>query len=301
MRVLPVEEGAVVDLGGHVLVLPGCGGLRHVGGLCVDAVISSLGLRRVAVIESRNLLPMASASAWAEPGKAGAPAAGITTAAELYQGPSAPGLTVVQLRSAAADGRRRALAEELLAWARDEGVEEILLLASCSSHVKVDADFSAGTNLRFLRIAPGAADDTAAFSPPPRKPGLAVDPAVPLLRAHPPPKQPRVDESGEVVPPEEEPQPPPAELVELLVSGGGLAKPLLQLAGQSAKAPGVLCLLGFASEAFDPLIVEQLARAALASVAGLLPGAQAPPLEVPPSWRMQLAEQAFLEQRRLFA
>jgi len=124
---------------------------------------------------------------------------------------------------------------------------------------------------------------------------------VPLLRAHRPPKQPTVDESGEVLPPEEEPQPPPAELVELLVRGGGLARPLLQLAGQSAKAPGVLCLLGFASEVLDPLLVEQLARAALASVGGLLPEAKAPPLEAPPSWRMQFAEQAFLEQRRLFA
>merc|ERR1712045_745446 len=97
---------------------------------------------------------MASASAWEAPGVQRA-ALALTTAAEIYQGASAPNLSVLQLRSMVKEGRRNTLAQELWAWACTQGIGELVIVSSCSSHVKVDADFAAGSNLRYVLLGAG--------------------------------------------------------------------------------------------------------------------------------------------------
>lgn len=71
---------------------------------------------------------------------------GLTTAAELYASPGVP-VCVLQLRS---EGQRWALARELLRWAKQSGLQRCLVLASCSAHVKADADLAEASPLRTL-------------------------------------------------------------------------------------------------------------------------------------------------------
>merc|ERR1711920_1194728 len=50
------------------------------------------------------------------------------------------------------DGRRNSLAQDLWSWARGEGAAELVIVSSCSSHVKVDADFVAASDLRYVWV-----------------------------------------------------------------------------------------------------------------------------------------------------
>eukprot|EP00442_Polarella_glacialis_P011795 CAMPEP_0115160198 /NCGR_PEP_ID=MMETSP0227-20121206/70659_1 /TAXON_ID=89957 /ORGANISM="Polarella glacialis, Strain CCMP 1383" /LENGTH=269 /DNA_ID=CAMNT_0002572043 /DNA_START=69 /DNA_END=875 /DNA_ORIENTATION=- len=160
MRVVPSEGAGELDLRGHTLVLPGCGGVAHLSELCVDALVTTYGLSRVAFVQTRHVLPVAMISAWSTPGSAADPLA-ITTAVELYQGANAPGLTVLQIRSAALDGHRQALAREILSWTREAGVAKILMLASCSAHVKRDADLDSSSELRSIWVGGGIASEAS--------------------------------------------------------------------------------------------------------------------------------------------
>lgn len=298
MRVVPTEGD--VSLQGHTLVVPGLGGQSHLGELCVDALVSSWGLRRVAIAQSRHLLPVAMASAWHAPGEQKAGELTLTTAAELYQGQARPGLSVLQLRSSVAEGRRWALARELWAWAKGAGVTELVVVSSCAAHVKVDADLAAETDLRFVRIAGGSSNGKQE----PAGPGPDLLPLGFRL----------ADEDLE------EGEDRHLAAARRVLRGGGLARPLLLLAsgevadgGAAAEAaafappprgvgaadagaaPGVLCLLGFESEVFNPRLVEQLSQAALAQLAG---GTKVE-LRPPPSWRL-LFEALMMPDRRIW-
>jgi len=266
MRVAPTE--GPVDLHGHTLVVPGIGGLAHLGELAVDALVASLKLNRVALVHSRHLLPVAMSSAWEVPGAGERGALKLTTAAELYQSTCAPRLTVLQLRSPVAEGRRCALARELLMWARAEGAAELLVLASCSSHVKLDADIMAATDLRYVRV-PSASMDGAGL-------GLGQD-VLPL--GHGIPKA--LDGEGSLA------------AVRQLLRGSGLARPLLQLAAEEAAGgspgaaqapPSILCLMGLTSDVLSWPLLEQLTRAACARLVerGIAPSGSS--FLPPPSW-----------------
>lgn len=294
MNVVPVEASVAseIPLQGHTLIVPGSGGLAHLGELCLDALITTLSLQRVAVVLSNNVLPVAMSSAFVEPGATGEGKA-ITTAAELYQGAFAPGITILQLRSAPVAGRRRALAEEILTWARGAGVAQVLVLASCSSHVKTDADLGVATQLRYVAL--GAAVEPG---------GEALEELLPLGFGLP----------EEVL----GGQPGTEAAATQLLRGSGLASALLSLAASQEdggsptgggpasfdpparrRTPGVLCLLGLTSEALDPSLPELLVKAAFRQLAGRLPGGKAAPLQSPPSWRLHQVLPA--PDRRLWA
>ena len=77
---------------------------------------------------SRNVLPMAATNdALLSPRLRGG---GCLTAITVYGLPGAGGIAVVQVRSAVAEGRERAFAEELAAFARDHGFAECACLAA---------------------------------------------------------------------------------------------------------------------------------------------------------------------------
>lgn len=290
MRVVPTD--GPLDLSGHTLVVPGCGSLAHLGELCVDAVVSSFGLSRVAIVRSAHVLPMASASAWEAPG-AQAGALRLTTAAELYQSGAAPKLSVLQLRSMIKEGRRDALARELWEWACEQGVTQLIIVSSCSSHVKVDADFAAGTDLRYVSLGAGAPPAPAG------RPG-------PLPLGH-------ALQEEEIEPGQSR----DAAAVRRFLRSGGVARPLLLLALKGAeegsakdfappprtaaggKRPGVLCLLGLTSEALDLQLTEQLASTACGAIAEVVKLEPAPRLVAPPSWMFEL--ETAMPDRRLWA
>jgi len=295
MRVFATDEGLELDLRGHILVLPGCDSLAHLGELCVDALVHSFGLRRVAVVESRHLLPVAMASAWELPGKQQGAGNALTTAAEIYQSEAVPNLSVLQLRSAVAQGRRQALVRELWVWACAQGVAEVIAISSCSSHVKVDADLAARTDLRYVFI--GASSVTAAEL------GLGPN-ALPLSHGL-SPEDLDAHENREVA------------AVLRFLRGGGLARPLLLHAAEVASTakpagdgqefappprigscPSVLGLLGLTSEALDFQLTEQLAHSACAVLACRLKMDQNPTLKPPPSWLYEL--EAAAPERRLW-
>lgn len=293
MRVVPSEDGAGLNLRGHTLVMPGGGTLGNLGELCVDALVSTFGLHRVAIVQSRHIVPLIMSSAW-ETGTSSASASQLTTAAEIYQGAAAPGISVLQLRSAVVEGRRLALAQELMAWARSAGAAELLVLSSCSSHIKLDADLAAHTDLRYVQVGRRGAET----------PELGLD-VLPLGHSTP---QEDFGDAGAAA---------GVQAARRLLRSGGLARPLVLLAGEAVDAeaqpsdaaggfsppprtggaPGVLCLLGLTGEVVDWRLVEQLTALACKSVAGRL-GTSAPTLRPPPSWRLQF--EATVPEQRLW-
>lgn len=277
MRVVPTDGRQALDLRGHTLVLPGCGSLAHLGELCVDALVTNFGLERAAIVQSRHLLPMVSASAWQAPGAGGLSA--ITCAAEVYQSAQVPNLTVLQLRSEVLEGRRNALSEELWAWAREQGVAEVIIVSSCSSHVKVDADFGVQTQLRYVQIG---GDGEAPLG----------DVIVPLGHAL----------REEDIDPEHSRD---VSAVFRFLRGGGLARPLVLLAANEAeepakggedfspppragKSPSLLCLLGLTTEALNIQVTELLAKASCNVLAQKLKASPASDFTAPPSWTFQM-------------
>lgn len=269
------EKHDAVSLRGHTLVIPGLG-LSPLGEFCVDAVVATFGLTRRAIVQSRHLVPLAMASAWETRRDGQSAERGLTTAAELYQSPNAPQLSVLQIRSAVLNGRRRALVEEIWAWACLEGVAQVLVVSPCSSHVKVDHDLAASTNLRYIQA--GLADLPALEA----KLGPGV---LPLVQAAP------EDESGE-----ETACGGAAGALQKL-RGAGLARLFLSLAGRAApegaaaadtSPPNVLCLVGYSTEVLDWQLTHQLTDTVCAFLAKQLAApAPTPQFTAPPSWRLE--------------
>mmetsp|Transcript_75898 Transcript_75898/g.214626 ORF Transcript_75898/g.214626 Transcript_75898/m.214626 type:complete len:297 (+) Transcript_75898:80-970(+) len=270
----PGEKHDAVSLRGHTLVIPGLG-LSPLGEFCVDAVVATFGLSRRAIIQSRQLVPLAMASAW-ETGRDGQSAeCGLTTAAELYQSPNAPQLSVLQIRSAVLSGCRRAMVEEIWAWACREGVAQVLVVGPCSSHVKVDHDLAASTNMRYIQA--GLADLPALEA----KLGPGVFPLVQAAQE---------DESGE-----ETAFGGAAGALQKL-RGAGLARLFLSAAGRPApegaaadtSPPNVLCLVGYTTEVLDWQLTQQLTDTVCAFLAKqLAASAPTPQFKAPPSWRLE--------------
>lgn len=302
MRVVPTDAREPLDLKGHTLVMPGCGSLAHLGELCVDALVCTFGLSRVAILESRHLLPLAMASAWEAPG-AQSVKLQLTTAAEIYQSTTVPKLSVMQLRSAVAEGRRQALTQELWAWACAEGVAEVVIVSSCSSHVKVDADIEADSDLRYVLFGDGPAPSATGLGPR----------LLPLSHGL-PEEETGVEHSHDVA------------AVLRFLRGGGLARPLLLRAAEAVqeagaaghgavptgtelqfvppprtncKCPGVLGLLGLTSDVLNFQLTEQLAVCSCNVLAHRLKLDPAPHLKRPPSWLFEL--EAASTNRRLWA
>mmetsp|Transcript_36849 Transcript_36849/g.68650 ORF Transcript_36849/g.68650 Transcript_36849/m.68650 type:complete len:274 (+) Transcript_36849:79-900(+) len=257
MNVVPTD--GALELRGHTLVLPGSGGIAHLGELAVDALITTYALQRVGIVQHRYILPVAMANAFE--GKQPA----ITTAAELYQAPSMPMLSVLQLRSGAAEGKRQALAKELLRWAQDAGVAQILVLAPCSAHVKRDADLRAPSQLRAVAAQPADLP-----------PGL-------LPLGHDMSEAELGDSPGS------------AAAARALLRGSGLARPLLEATAEphsptfappSRFAPSICGICGFTNETMDWRIPEEMVKAASEYLTARLGGAFARPLVAPPSWRL---------------
>lgn len=274
MRVVPCEESKTLDLQGHTLIVPGCGGLCQLGELAVDALVSTYNLSRAAIVESRHLLPVAMVTAFeSKPTKDTDKPVLLTTAAELYQGAAMPLVSVLQLRSVVAEGCRKVLAREILGWARDAGVSTVLILASCSSHVKRDADLRASTELRF--VSSGDKPDSLASS-------ISADAdLLPLGHS-------ANDLEG---------SPQSIAVARQMLRGSGLARPLLiqaeELEPAQAGASGSLsihCILGFVHEILDWRLPEKLVKAALRCLASNPD--EAPTLVPPPSWH--LAQQAMM-------
>lgn len=268
MRVVPCEESKNLDLRGHTLIVPGLGGLCHLGELAVDALVSTYCLSRVAIVESRHVLPVAMVSAFDsnKSQDADKPVL-LTTAAELYQGAAMPRVSVLQLRSAVVEGYRKPLAREILGWARDAGISTVLILASCSSHVRRDADLRASTELRFVSNLDKP--DALASS-------ISTDAdLLPLGHS-------ASDLEG---------SPQSVAVARQILRGSGLARALLiqaeELEPAQAGASGSLsvhCILGFVHEILDWNLPEKLVKAALRCLASS-PG-EAPALVPPPSWHL---------------
>lgn len=255
------------------MIVPGSGGLTALGELCVDALVSTFNLRRVAIVESSHLLPVAMACAWSPPTKSGE-SLSLTTAAEVYQNPEFPNLSVLQLRSPTVEGKRGAMARDIWTWACQMGVAEMIIVGASSSHTKVDADLAARTSLRFL---------CSGYGPDAPAPDFGMD-VLPFSHA----VHAEASLSGEN-----------ADMMAISRSlrGGGLVRNLLLTALDPARddsSPRTLCLLGLTSEALDIMQVEQMSRAASSCVAGKL-GVAAPELRPPLSWRCATAPTAMAQ------
>eukprot|EP00933_Yihiella_yeosuensis_P028323 TRINITY_DN22136_c0_g1_i1.p1 TRINITY_DN22136_c0_g1~~TRINITY_DN22136_c0_g1_i1.p1 ORF type:complete len:290 (-),score=52.08 TRINITY_DN22136_c0_g1_i1:106-975(-) len=289
MRVVSTEDSGQLDLRGHTLVVPGCGGIAQLGELCVDALISSYGMDRVAIAESRHLIPLAMPSAWKAPDAKGV-ALPITTSAELYQSKAAPSVSILQLRSPTVEGRRKALARDILAWARSVGVSSVLVLASCSAHVRVDADLRENSELRCLSSSSSTVRDAGAVLP-----------------------------LGHSLSEEELGGPcGSAAAARLLLRGSGLARSILLAAAEEsleassktgtetfdppfrAGAVSVDCLMAFTNDVLDWRLPEQLTKAACSRLESRH-GVKTPEMKPPASWRFSMqAEMLFGTDPRLW-
>ncbi|CAE7255118.1 psmG2, partial [Symbiodinium natans] len=182
---------------------------------------------------------------------------------------STPMLSVLQLRSGAVEGKRQTLAKDLLRWAQDAGVSQILILSPCSAHVKRDADLRATSQLR--EVASPSSD----------LPGQLL---------------PLGHEMSEL---ELGGMPGSAAAARALLRGSGLGRPLLEAAAEphspsfsppSRVAPSVCCICGFTNETLDWRLPEEMVQAACTYLSLRLGADLSRPLTLPPSW--QLAQKA---------
>jgi hypothetical protein len=282
MRVLSIQDGSEVNLVGHTLVLPGAGGIAHAGELAVDALVTTFGLSRTAIVQTPLLLPVAMSSAWRPAGEQQTRLE-LTTAAELYQSETAPKLSVLQLRSSPSEGRRRALAKELWSWASNAGVSQIVIVASCAAYIREDADLNSASRLRFAHTGLRSTDDPAPLL---EKAGLNGF-VLPLANSLPPSSmEDEADGENRAL-----------LAIQRTLRCGGLTRPLLYEAGEAVTAsvadgkaedsmPAAFCVLAFSSPMVDLVVLEQLAKATCALVAVQL-GLQAPDMKFPPSWACQ--------------
>lgn len=318
LRIIPTDDNEL-DLHGHTLVVPGCG-LGHLGELAVDALMTTFALRRVAIVQSPYLLPMVTSSAWEPPScqeeiGARTPLA-LTTAAELYQGTKDQHLSVLQIRTGATDGKRRAVAQEIFAWAEVAGVSNLVIVSSCASYVKIDQDFAAQTELRFIGIGEGASwpeqaglgtaclplghglADSARKAQEKAAADAAAATAEGLDEAASRAAAALAEADARAAAASDE-----AAVVQEVLRGGGLARPMFLAAVgaqraelRSQPAMGALCLVGMTTESVDMGIVEGLTQALVRClIAG--PGIHAPQsIRAPISWMLE----AMAPNRRLW-
>jgi len=275
---LSSKEGDV-GLRGHTLIVPGVGGTTHMGQLCTDAIVATFELHNVAIVHSLHVLPVVMASAWETVPHTNGHVP-LTTAAELYQSATKPLLSVLQLRSPIIEGRRQAFAEELWCWACSEGVAELFILGSCSSHVKGDADFVAATDLRYVCVNPADRDSIVKT--------LGGE-ALPLGHSL---EDNTAEHDGDIV------------AVQQLLRGSGIARSILLIASDSTQqrvvagrnkepsselhTPSVLCLVGMTSEILNWHGMTQLARVACRCIESRSASGLATEFRIPPSWQFQM-------------
>mmetsp|Transcript_64167 Transcript_64167/g.101788 ORF Transcript_64167/g.101788 Transcript_64167/m.101788 type:complete len:287 (+) Transcript_64167:34-894(+) len=283
MQVLPTKAGTELSLVGHTLVLPGAGGTAHLGELAVDALISTFGLRRVAVVQTPLILPVAMPSAWQ--GSQQSENLELTTAAELYQSETVPSLTVLQIRSPPVDGRRRALAKELWDWACNARFSQLLVVSPCAAYMRQDADLNSKTSIRFAHT--GTCTDPAALV---AEAGFGEQ-VLPLSNSLPPVSTDDEEEASN--------ENRHLAAVQQFLRGGGLTRPLLYEAAEAtishegdAKAkgdlPAIFSLLAYTTAILDFQVLEQLARAACVLTSSRL-GLQVPEMKFPTSWALEAA------------
>jgi hypothetical protein len=279
MEVIP-KVGGNLSLTGHTLVIAGAGGTASLGELAVDAVITTFDLRRVAIVQSPLLLPVAVSSAWKLPSEQPSERLEITTAAELYQSDTVPGLSVLQIRSPPVEGRRRALAKEIWTWASGVGIAQIVVVAPCASYMREDADINSSSPLRYAHIDDNSSNDLIELL---QKAGLSEF-VLPFAGPAPPEEETSADSSGNRH----------LLAVQRSLHGGGLTRPLLLEAAEAAVAetasqnslPKILCLLAYTTSTVDMRTLEQLAKAACA-LTGVKLGLQLPAMKFPPSWSLE--------------
>lgn len=261
VRLLPSEGTSEICCRGHTLILPGNGGLAMLGELCVDALISTLGLRRVGHVESSHLLPVAMGDAWNPTSKESV----VTTCAEVFQSVEMPTLTVFQLRSPTIEGHRRAFANELVIWAINAEVREFVVVSGCSAHVRSDVDLQAPCPLRHTQL--GSA--LPAFN------GAEV---LPLSLGFPEAADPRSQE---------------LEAIATKLRGSGTARLLLEVLAEKshvAACPTAVGIFAFTAETLEMPLLEKMTTAMLAFASGLTATPQRK-LSIPPSWGFIAAAQ----------
>lgn len=305
MEVIPVA-GCKLSLTGHTLLIPGAGGTAGLGELAVDAVITTFGLSRAAVVQSPLIMPAAMSSAWKLPAEQQSGRLELTTAAELYQSETVSGLSVLQMRSPPVDGRRRALAKEIFAWASSAGVTQIIIVAPCALYMREDSDINAKSPLRFAHTGIGCTSDELATLL--LKAGLS-EWVLPLAGAAQDLELPVPAAAGAAaggypatVAPEETAaacnENRDLVAVQQMMHGAGLTKPLLLEAAEAIDAanatnegiPQAFSLLAFSAASVDMRTLEQLAKAACALAAAKLGLQSAPAMKFPPSWALKAEE-----------
>jgi len=296
--------GCKLSLTGHTLLIPGAGGTAGLGELAVDAVITTFGLSRAAVVQSPLIMPSVMSSAWKLPAEQQSGRLELTTAAELYQSETVSGLSVLQMRSPPVDGRRRALAKEIFAWASSAGVTQIIIVGPCALYMREDSDINAKSPLRFAHTGIGCTSDELVTLL--LKAGLS-EWVLPLAGVAPDLELPVPAEAAAggypaTAAPEETAAAGSENrdllAVQQMMHGAGLTKPLLLEAAEAVDAanatnkgiPQAFSLLAFSAASVDMATLEQLAKAACALAAAKLGLQSAPAMKFPPSWALKAEE-----------
>ncbi|WIA41862.1 hypothetical protein OEZ86_009187 [Tetradesmus obliquus] len=130
------------ELQGAVLVLPAVA-FANIGELTVDVLVCTLKAQLVARLDEPDLLACAGNNAYSlqPPGL-------LATALELYQVPGSR-VFLLQQRAPTIPGRQQAFAASIMAWAKQAGFAQLLLLCGLDAQYRREQQLE-GTQLRFL-------------------------------------------------------------------------------------------------------------------------------------------------------
>uniref|UniRef100_A0A8C4X1T3 Proteasome assembly chaperone 2 n=1 Tax=Eptatretus burgeri TaxID=7764 RepID=A0A8C4X1T3_EPTBU len=127
---------------GSTLILPAVS-VGNAGQLAVDLVICALSMRHVGALRAHCFAPVVGSQAHVEPGRQpGAQSSGhLCLSTEVYACRDKH-LVVLQVRSPIMKGQRRQTCRDLLAWVKETGFQQVVLLSSTQAQMRLDQELS---------------------------------------------------------------------------------------------------------------------------------------------------------------
>ncbi|XP_042891164.1 proteasome assembly chaperone 2-like [Penaeus japonicus] len=133
------------QLNGFTLVIPSVS-VGNVGQLTIDLLISSLPTKKIGIVHHPAIHAMVGGDPYNPKSKE------VTTSADLHL-VQEHSLVILQIRSPLIKHEKQKFLEELVAWCKNTGIKDVVMLASCNAYERWDSQIS-GTQLRYYINVP---------------------------------------------------------------------------------------------------------------------------------------------------
>ncbi|XP_047469047.1 proteasome assembly chaperone 2-like [Penaeus chinensis] len=128
------------QLNGYTLVIPSVS-VGNVGQLTIDLLISTLPTKKIGIVHHPAIHAMVGGDPYNPSSKE------VTTSADLHL-VEEHSIVILQIRAPLIKHERQKFLEELVAWCKNVGIKDVVMLSSCNAYERWDSQIS-GTQLRY--------------------------------------------------------------------------------------------------------------------------------------------------------